>query len=101
MLTSVTSTETVRLIRDGENGVEWGKGVWRLWKREIIYLSLQCHHQNDSCSKVGGDESHFKNNVRTGKSLVLCRAHLCRRVCLKWREGMHASGWGGGGGHLF
>ena len=26
----------MRLIRDGENG---GKGVWRLGKREIIYLS--------------------------------------------------------------
>ena len=26
---------------------------------EIIYLSLRCHHQNDSCIKVGSDESHF------------------------------------------
>ena len=26
---------------------------------EIIYLSLHCHHQNDSCSKMGSDESHF------------------------------------------
>ena len=25
----------------------------------IIYLSLHCHHQNDSCIKVGSDESHF------------------------------------------
>ena len=24
-----------------------------------IYVPLQCHHQNDSCSKVGSDESHF------------------------------------------
>ena len=24
-----------------------------------IYLSLHCHHQNDSCIKVGSDESHF------------------------------------------
>ena len=24
-----------------------------------IYLSLLCHHQNDSCIKVGSDESHF------------------------------------------
>ena len=24
-----------------------------------IYLSLHCHHQNDSCSKMGSDESHF------------------------------------------
>ena len=24
-----------------------------------FYLSLHCHHQNDSCLKMGGDESHF------------------------------------------
>ena len=43
----------MRLIRDGEKGVRrWGK-------REIIYLSLHCHHQNDSCIKMGSDESHF------------------------------------------
>ena len=23
------------------------------------YLSLHCHHQNDSCIKMGIDESHF------------------------------------------
>ena len=23
------------------------------------YLSLYCHHQNDSCIKVGSNESHF------------------------------------------
>ena len=32
-------------------------------KREIIYLSLQCHHQNDSCIKMGSDESHFNVSV--------------------------------------
>ena len=46
----------MRLIRDGEKG---GKGVWRWGKREIIYLSLHCHHQNDFCIKMGSDESHF------------------------------------------
>ena len=30
-----------------------------LGEREIIYLSLPCHHQNDSCIKMGSDESHF------------------------------------------
>ena len=25
----------------------------------MIYLSLRCHHQNDSCIKMGSDESHF------------------------------------------
>ena len=47
------STETISLIRDG------GKGVWRWGEREIIYLSLHCHHQNDFCIKVGSDVSHF------------------------------------------
>ena len=28
-------------------------------EREIIYLSLHCHHRNDSCIKTGSDESHF------------------------------------------
>ena len=43
---------------DGEN---WGggDGVWKGGEREIIYLSLHCHHQNDSCIKMGSDESHF------------------------------------------
>ena len=27
--------------------------------REIIYLSLHCHPQNDPCIKTGSDESHF------------------------------------------
>ena len=34
------------------------KGVWRWGEREIIYLSLHCHHQNDFCIKMGSDESH-------------------------------------------
>jgi len=28
-------------------------------KREILYLSLYCHHQKDSCIKMDSDESHF------------------------------------------
>ena len=28
-------------------------------KRDIIYLSLRCHHQNDCCIKMGSDVSHF------------------------------------------
>ena len=45
----------MRLIRDGEKGGEW---VWRCGK-EIIYLSLLCHHRNDFCIKTGSDESYF------------------------------------------
>ena len=33
-------------------------------EREIIYLSLHCHHQNDSCIKMGSAES--RSNVSVG-----------------------------------
>ena len=45
----------MRLIRDGEKGGGGGEGVWSLGKR--------CHHQNDSCIKMGSDESHFNVSV--------------------------------------
>ena len=32
-------------------------------EREIVYLSLHCHHQNDSCIKMGSDESRFNGSV--------------------------------------
>ena len=38
------STETIRLIKDRRYGVGGGGGVGG----EIIYLSLHCHHHNDS-----------------------------------------------------
>ena len=47
-------TETTLLIRDGEKG----RGVWKWEKRESIYLSLHCHHLNDSCIKMGSYDSH-------------------------------------------
>ena len=28
-------------------------------EREMIYLSLHCHHQNDPCIKMVSDESHL------------------------------------------
>jgi len=37
--------------------------VWRWGKKEIIYLSLHCQHKNDSCIKMGSDESHFNVSV--------------------------------------
>ena len=40
-----------------------GEGVWRWEEKEIIYLSLHCHHQNDSCIKTGSDESHLNVSV--------------------------------------
>ena len=48
-------------IRDGE------KGAWERQKSEIIYiLSLHCHHQNDSCIKMGSGESHFNVSLTVG-----------------------------------
>ena len=35
-----------------------GEGI-EVGEMEIIYLSLHCHHQNDSCIKMGSDDSHF------------------------------------------
>ena len=35
-----------------------------MWEEEdYIYLSLHCHHQDDSCIKMGSDESHFNVSV--------------------------------------
>ena len=40
---------------------------------EYIYLSLHCHHQNDSCIKMGSEESHFNVSlIARGKFTRLC-----------------------------
>ena len=51
--------------RDGEKG-EGGKGLEEVGggggEREIIYrpiFTLSRHYRNDSCIKMGSDESHF------------------------------------------
>ena len=50
----------VHLNHKGWGGGGGRRGGYRSWgKREIIYLSLHCYHQNDSCIKVGSVESHF------------------------------------------
>ena len=49
------STETIRLIRDGQ--MEVGEEGHYLYI--YIYLSLHCHHQNDFLIKMSSDESHF------------------------------------------
>ena len=50
----LTSTETIRLVGDGEKGGEGGE-----WGAGGICLSLHCHHKNDSCIKMGSNERHF------------------------------------------
>ena len=49
-------SNTCGLLRTGRRG---GRGYGGGGKREIIYLSLHGHHQNDSCIKMGNDEGHF------------------------------------------
>ena len=41
-----------------------GVGGMEVGKREIIYLLLHCHHQNDFCIKTG-------RNVRFNVSLIV------------------------------
>ena len=79
-----TSTETTRLIGDGEKG---GKGVWRWGKREIIYLSLHWHHQNDFCIKTGSVQGHFNVSVGSDGQSYKTTSTDHKGV---WR-------WGGGG----
>ena len=61
-----------------------GEGVWRWGKREIIYLSLHCHHKNDSCMKMGSDESHSNVSVG-GEGGVSYRSSRQNRTALEKR----------------
>jgi len=51
-------------------------------EEDYIYLSLHCHHQNDSWIKMGSDESHFKVSVGSdGQShRTVSTNHLSRCV---------------------
>ena len=73
------STETIRLIRDGENrGLEEGGGgrVWRGGgERGIIHVSLHCYRQKDSCIKMGGDEIHFNTSLIVRDNSSVHRPH--------------------------
>ena len=53
-------------------------------KPQIIYLSLHCHHQNDSCLKMGSDESHFKVSLTVRDKVTKDSVH--RRQLLKKKE---------------
>ena len=69
------------IIRDGEKGV---RGYGGGWKREIIYLLKECHYQNDSCIKMGSDESHF--NVSLIVRDKVTRQCPQTTTCLKRKE---------------
>ena len=49
-----------------------------------MYLSLHCHHQNDSCIKMGSDESHF--NVSLTVRDKITRQNVHRPQLLKRKE---------------
>ena len=59
----------------GRSGYEGGD------RRLYIYISLHCHHQNDSCIKKGSDESHFNVSliVRTKSQDSVHRTQLLKR----------------------
>ena len=57
----------MRLIRDGEKGGGEGGGGYGGGRRGRLYTyRYTVTHQNDSCIKMGSDESHF--NVSIGSN---------------------------------
>ena len=58
-------------------------------EEETIYLSLHRHHQNDSCVKMGSDESHFNVSLIVGDKVTrqcpqttALRPYLHKYFCL-------------------
>ena len=51
-------------------------------EKEIIYLSIHCHHQNDFCINMGSDESHF--NVSVGSDGQSHRTVSTNHNITKW-----------------
>ena len=50
-----------------------------------MYLSLHCHHQNDSCIKIGSDESDFNVSL-TLRTKSQDSFHNCTTTFLKREE---------------
>ena len=56
----LTSTETIRFIKDSKKvGGRVGGGGMEVGGEEVYVPILHFHYQNDSCNKMGSDESHF------------------------------------------
>ena len=70
------------LYRDSENG---GKGVWRWGEREIVYLSLHCHHQYGSCIKMRSDESHFNVSLIVRDKATRVSMNRPHRLRVLWK----------------
>ena len=48
-------------------GRRGGRGYGGGGRGRFIYLSPHCHHRNDSCIKIGSDESHFNVSLLVRK----------------------------------
>ena len=68
-----------------------GKGVMDVGgEGDYIYLSLHCHHQNDSCMKMGSDESHFNVSLIVKDNVT--RQCLQITTLLKRKESQSGTG---------
>ena len=59
MVLDVHRNRKAYIVRDGERGEGRGYHSGGGGRGRLLYLSLHCHHQNDSCIKMGHDASHF------------------------------------------
>ena len=50
-------------------GRRGGRGYGGGGRGRFIYLSPHCHHRNDSCIKMGSDESHFNVSLLVRKKV--------------------------------
>ena len=64
----------------------------RQGKREIICLWLHWHHQNDSCIKMGSDESHFNVSLIVRDKVTRWHPQTTTFEGIQ-REGNHISGY--------
>ena len=83
MKVEVAALLNVHRIHKAYQGLGEREGVWR-WERDIIYLSLHCHHWNDFCIKMGSDESRF--NVPLIVRDIVTKAVFINQKHLKGRE---------------
>ena len=85
-----------RRVRD----VEKGGGGMEVGEREIIYLSLYCHHQNNFCivrDKVTRQCPQTTTFEEKGQSKRISPGSLSRRGQIRTPVGQGLGGGGGGG----